>query len=395
MGLTAGNAAGYRGGAISTGIEDFLVLPAVPVVPLLPGPALRDGFSHVLGLRIVVPEALRRPSGQLLRQRQPSPLQTLRRLFRQLLRQRQSLVVLSCSAGVLHKASCSNLVVTFTIGYGDQTLGGHCCFRRHLAELTFDTSGSKKVVTEILALRGGVLLLKEYFESSRLHKSPWRIYLALSLSTSWNCVLHHEIVHWHSKQTVSHSAREQAFRSRRSCRCRPQSGIGLHSLVAGVLPSNSTGTRSRARRPFSHECHSYSGGELSWPLQNAYFIRHSFQAEGIGSRALAVKRITVATIHGTHISEKSSRRFPRAGSMLCFRRGVSHEVDAQMLLCDRGCWSRGSDEDTSLQSCGDLSRFHRRQANQQGLVMSRSRQTVSTVRFVRRGHFSVVPMTDR
>ena len=88
------------------------------------------------------------------------------------------------SAGVLYKASCSNLVVPFTIGYGDQTLGGHCCFRQHLAELTFDTSGSKTVVTEILALRGGVLLLKEYFESSRLHKSPWRIYLALSLSTS-------------------------------------------------------------------------------------------------------------------------------------------------------------------------------------------------------------------
>ena len=60
MGLTAGNAAGYRGGARNTGIEDFLVLPAVPVVPLLPGPALRDGLSHVLGLRIVVPEALRR-----------------------------------------------------------------------------------------------------------------------------------------------------------------------------------------------------------------------------------------------------------------------------------------------------------------------------------------------
>ena len=36
MGLTAGNAAGYRGGAINTGIEDFLVLPAVPVAPLLP-----------------------------------------------------------------------------------------------------------------------------------------------------------------------------------------------------------------------------------------------------------------------------------------------------------------------------------------------------------------------
>ena len=36
----------------------------------LPVSALRDGFSHVLGLRIVVPEALRRLSGQLLRQRQ-------------------------------------------------------------------------------------------------------------------------------------------------------------------------------------------------------------------------------------------------------------------------------------------------------------------------------------
>ena len=95
MGLTAGNAAGYRGGVINTGIEVILVLPAVPVVPFLPGPALRDGFSHVLGLRIIVPEALRRPSGQLLRQRQCSPLQTLGRLFRQLLRQRQSLVDLS------------------------------------------------------------------------------------------------------------------------------------------------------------------------------------------------------------------------------------------------------------------------------------------------------------
>ena len=38
---------------------------------------------------------LRRPSGQLLRQRQCSPHQTLRRLFHQLLRQRQSLVDLS------------------------------------------------------------------------------------------------------------------------------------------------------------------------------------------------------------------------------------------------------------------------------------------------------------
>ena len=107
MGLTAGNAAGYRGGAINTGIEDFLVLPAVPVVPLLPGPALRDGFSHVLGLRIVVPEALRRPSGQLLRQRQSGPLQALRRLLCQLLRQRQSLVDLSILAPISRSLLCS------------------------------------------------------------------------------------------------------------------------------------------------------------------------------------------------------------------------------------------------------------------------------------------------
>ena len=116
MGLTAGNAAGYRGGAINTGIEDFLVLPAVPVVPLLPGPALRDGFSHVLGLRIVVPEALRRPSGQLLRQRQSGPLQALRRLLCQLrrcgvscqlLRQRQALVDLSILAPISRSLLCS------------------------------------------------------------------------------------------------------------------------------------------------------------------------------------------------------------------------------------------------------------------------------------------------
>ena len=70
-----------------------LVLPVISVVSILPGPALRDGFSHVLGLRIVVPEALRRLSGQLLRQRQSGPLQTLRLPCGQLLRQRQSALV--------------------------------------------------------------------------------------------------------------------------------------------------------------------------------------------------------------------------------------------------------------------------------------------------------------
>ena len=91
------------------------------------------------------------------------------------------------SAGVLYKASRSNMVVSFTIGYGDETLGGSDCFRRHLAEPKFDTSGWKIMVTEILALRSGVSLFKEYFESSRWHKTPWRICLALSLSTSSCC----------------------------------------------------------------------------------------------------------------------------------------------------------------------------------------------------------------
>ena len=96
MCLTAGNAAWYRGGVEKAGIEDILVLPPVTVVYLLPGPALRDGFSHVLALRIVVPEALRRLSGQLLRQRQSGPLQTLRRPCGQLLRQRQFSVSRRC-----------------------------------------------------------------------------------------------------------------------------------------------------------------------------------------------------------------------------------------------------------------------------------------------------------
>ena len=66
------------------------MLPAVIVVSFLSGSAHRDGFLHVLGLRVVVLETLRRPSGQLLRQRQYETFQTLRRLLCQLLRQRQS-----------------------------------------------------------------------------------------------------------------------------------------------------------------------------------------------------------------------------------------------------------------------------------------------------------------
>ena len=104
-GLTAG-IAWHRGGVINTGIEDILALPAVNVVPLLPGLALRDGFSHVLCLRVVVPEALRRLSGQLLRQRQSGPLQTLRRLLCQLLRQGHSLVGLSVLAPISRSLLC-------------------------------------------------------------------------------------------------------------------------------------------------------------------------------------------------------------------------------------------------------------------------------------------------
>ena len=82
------------------------MLPAVTVVSFLPVPALRDGFSHVLGLRIVVPEALRRLSGQLLRQRQSIPLQTLRRPSCQLFRQRQYFVDLSILAFISRSLLC-------------------------------------------------------------------------------------------------------------------------------------------------------------------------------------------------------------------------------------------------------------------------------------------------
>ena len=56
MDLTAGNAVGYRSCVINTGVKDILVLPAVTVVTFLSGSARPDGFTHVLGLRIVVPE---------------------------------------------------------------------------------------------------------------------------------------------------------------------------------------------------------------------------------------------------------------------------------------------------------------------------------------------------
>ena len=93
--LTAGNAAGNRSGAKNTGIEVVFWLPAVHTSSSLPGSALRDGCSHVLGLRIVVLKALRRALGRLLWQRHSNPLQTWRRLLCQLLRQRQSLVDIS------------------------------------------------------------------------------------------------------------------------------------------------------------------------------------------------------------------------------------------------------------------------------------------------------------
>ena len=55
------------------------------------------------------------------------------------------------------------MIVPFAIGYGDETLDGNCCFRRHLAVSKFDTSGSKTMVTEFLAFRVGVSLFKEVF----------------------------------------------------------------------------------------------------------------------------------------------------------------------------------------------------------------------------------------
>ena len=110
MGLTAGNAAGYRGGVINTGIEAILVLPAVPVVPFLPGPALRDGFSvtcsgssdrcsrgvaasFLPAVAAAANQVLSRRCGvsygQLLRQRQ-SLSDVAASLMASLLRQRQS-----------------------------------------------------------------------------------------------------------------------------------------------------------------------------------------------------------------------------------------------------------------------------------------------------------------
>ena len=87
MCLTAGNAAGYRGGVINTGVEDILVLPAVQLSSFfLVLHFVTDSRSLVLGLRIVVPEALRRLLCQLLRQRQSLvDLSILAPIFRSLL----------------------------------------------------------------------------------------------------------------------------------------------------------------------------------------------------------------------------------------------------------------------------------------------------------------------
>ena len=75
----------------------------------LRGSALRDAYTHVLGLRFArvilasrlrqrppsSPLTLRRPWCQLLRQRQSCPFWTLRRPWSQLLRQRQSCLLYS------------------------------------------------------------------------------------------------------------------------------------------------------------------------------------------------------------------------------------------------------------------------------------------------------------
>ena len=79
--------------------------------------AHRDCCMYVLGLRIVVPTALRRPSGRLLRQRRSTPLQTLRRLLCRLLRQRNQLLSRRC--GVSYASCC---------GSGSHYLWSTCLF---------------------------------------------------------------------------------------------------------------------------------------------------------------------------------------------------------------------------------------------------------------------------
>ena len=87
-------------------------------------------------------------------------------------------------------------------------------------------------------------------------------------------------------KTLEKEEHEAAIRSR--CWCNRRQLIFLHSLGQEVLPAERTKTLAETRRQFSHECHSYAGYELRWRPQNAYFIRHFFQAERLGLRALAL-----------------------------------------------------------------------------------------------------------
>ena len=65
-----------------------------------PAAVLLSLAPFVLGLRFALPEALRRHSGQLLRQRDSTLVKTLRRLWCRLLRQRQTQQVRRCGVNV-------------------------------------------------------------------------------------------------------------------------------------------------------------------------------------------------------------------------------------------------------------------------------------------------------
>ena len=79
-----------------------------------------------------------------------------------------------------------------------------------------------------------------------------------------------------------------AIRSRRWCRRRPQSGICLHSLVEGscqlTVPGHGRGHAKHSPMSATRILVMRSAGRFK--MQK--YIRHSFQAEGLGIGALAV-----------------------------------------------------------------------------------------------------------
>ena len=80
-------------------------------------------------------------------------------------------------------------------------------------------------------------------------------------------------------------------------------------------PLTGPGHGANARPAFSHECHSYAGHELRWPLQDADFIGHSFQAGRLGLGALAV-----IVDNGSHNPHASHARAVCCVSTAMYRR---------------------------------------------------------------------------